>query len=239
MKEASQPGHLFIGLAGVALLAGGFGMGCGSVSGTSEASDTADAGVGGSFSYTADSGNLADPNGATPDEICGNGLDDNGDGLVDEDCPCDRGTTQPCFVGPLASAGVGICVYGSQLCGGDIEFPTWGQCEGYGVATEEIADNGMDDDCDGEIDEQPPVITDPPGDCDGAPCPTTCPADLVIWYDPTVILSPGRSCYANIDEGIDGQTTTVSAANDATTGYATYRCEAGTWKLSSGVCTAK
>ena len=32
-------------------------------------------------------------------DICGNGLDDDLDGYVDQDCVCDPGTSQPCYPG--------------------------------------------------------------------------------------------------------------------------------------------
>src|SRR5439155_16751356 len=45
-------------------------------------------------------------------ELCGNGLDDDGDGMVDEGCICTPGTTQDCFPGAERLAGVGVCAAG-------------------------------------------------------------------------------------------------------------------------------
>ena len=35
---------------------------------------------------------------------CGDGLDSDGDGFVDDGCPCTPGETAPCFPGPISSA---------------------------------------------------------------------------------------------------------------------------------------
>ncbi len=89
-------------------------------------------------------------------EECGNGRDDNCDGQVDETCSCTSGT-QACYVGPPEQAGVGVCNVGSQVCAGG-EFSTWRDCEGSVAAGVERCGetglgNGLDDDCDGKIDE--------------------------------------------------------------------------------------
>jgi hypothetical protein len=50
------------------------------------------------------------------DDTCGNGLDDDGDGQVDEGCACTAGATQPCYGGDKALAGIGLCAMGTQYC---------------------------------------------------------------------------------------------------------------------------
>src|SRR3954471_5072599 len=62
-------------------------------------------------------------------EICGNGLDDDGDGKVDEGCICTPGATQDCYPGSERLAGVGLCAAGKQTCEGAQEFGSWGRCE--------------------------------------------------------------------------------------------------------------
>ena len=89
-------------------------------------------------------------------EVCGNGLDDNLDGHIDEECACDEGTTQACFPGDPAHAGEGVCVMGTQVCenstSGEFAKTQWGACVGAGVASQEAC-NGVDDDCDGTVDD--------------------------------------------------------------------------------------
>ena len=85
-------------------------------------------------------------------EVCGNGLDDDGNGNTDEHCACQLGLTQRCFVGDRALAGIGTCVLGSQTCFPEGEFGAWGPCAGSGGPAEERC-NEADDNCDGTVDE--------------------------------------------------------------------------------------
>src|SRR3990172_5173934 len=62
-----------------------------------------------------------------PTERCGNGMDDNGNGQIDEDCPCTAGATQPCWAGPTATRGRGTCSDGTQTC---MATGFWGACTG-------------------------------------------------------------------------------------------------------------
>ncbi|MFK7991665.1 MAG: VWA domain-containing protein [Sandaracinaceae bacterium] len=83
---------------------------------------------------------------------CGDGLDGDRDGNVDEGCACAPGESQACFRGPPELAGIGGCVMGTQYCVSDFEFSEWDVCLGDGEASEEVCD-GVDNDCDGELDE--------------------------------------------------------------------------------------
>ena len=90
-------------------------------------------------------------------EICGNQIDDNGDGHVDENCACDPALTptQACYPGPAATREVGICKAGVQTCisNGDTEFAHWGPCTGAVLPQPEICDDGIDNDCSGQADD--------------------------------------------------------------------------------------
>ncbi|HJL18286.1 MAG TPA: FG-GAP-like repeat-containing protein [Sandaracinaceae bacterium LLY-WYZ-13_1] len=104
-----------------------------------------------------DAGGAAPADGAPPPvrDECGDGVDDDGDGRIDEGCFCGPGESRACFTGPLASRGVGVCADGAQACvvsGDSSEWGTWGACEGATTAGEEGCD-GTDGDCDGAVDE--------------------------------------------------------------------------------------
>jgi hypothetical protein len=86
------------------------------------------------------------------DEVCGDGIDNNANGAIDENCSCMTGDTQTCYSGPLSTRNVGMCMDGIQQCEGAMEFLHWGSCDGEVKPSEEICD-GWDNDCDGQLDE--------------------------------------------------------------------------------------
>jgi len=98
-------------------------------------------------------------------------LDNDCDGSTDEaDCPCAAGDTQACGLD------VGACMPGTQTCGAD---GTFGACTG-GVTPMGESCNGVDDNCDGTVDE-PAGLTAPDcplqlGVCVGAK--RTCAGDM-------------------------------------------------------------
>ncbi len=83
-------------------------------------------------------------------ETCDDGYDNNGNGLVDEGCPCKQGASQKCYPAAKGTDGVGLCKKGSQPCVGKGEFTTWGNCTGAVTPATEICGNSKDEDCDGK-----------------------------------------------------------------------------------------
>jgi len=84
------------------------------------------------------------------DEKCTNETEDNnenGDGYDNtedgEGGVCDEGETRDC------GSDIGECVFGVQTCVNRV----WGDCVGGISAVMEVCDDGLDNDCDGEIDE--------------------------------------------------------------------------------------
>ncbi|MBI3201271.1 MAG: putative metal-binding motif-containing protein [Myxococcales bacterium] len=158
--EEGRPGDGSTGGAGAGstgsggdLSGGGSGAGwaAGGSAGAAGATTTGGApGVGGMASTGGATGSGGA--GGFSTDTCGNGLDDDGDGDVDEGCSCTAGATQPCYGGNPKQAGVGICKKGTQTCGAAGEFPKWSECTGDAGPAPEIC-NGKDDDCDGQIDE--------------------------------------------------------------------------------------
>lgn len=129
---------------------------------------------------------LVPPGGA---DVC-NGIDDDLDRFVDEDCPCVPGATQACSFG-APETGVGACRPGTQQCfgTGDGEFGLWGPCEGVTGPSTEVCDDGVDDDCNGVVDDCDDPLVDPepepdPGDAGPGDDPEPDPGDAGPGYDP-------------------------------------------------------
>lgn len=95
-------------------------------------------------------------------EICWDGVDNNCNGQMDEDCTqCTDGDTLPCpYSGPANAEGVGICRAATKACVNG----QWGACEGEVLPQQEICD-GKDNNCNGETDEV----------CDSGSCSMNAP----------------------------------------------------------------
>jgi hypothetical protein len=124
-------------------------------------------------------------------ETC-NGLDDDCDGIVDNGCGCTDGAAQPCYAGPAGTAGVGQCRAGVQICGGG----SWSSCGGQVLPVPEVCSDGLDDDCDGAVDN--------PATC------RLCPAPPLLCYEgPLDSLDPRTGlprgiCRAGTRACVDG-----------------------------------
>jgi hypothetical protein len=108
--------------------------------------------AGGSCTGTECANPVADKCGGS--EICGDGLDNNCNGQVDETCPCIPGDVKPCFRGPPGRRNVGACQDGTQRCEGNEEFGFWGDCTG-GIAPSAETCDTLDNNCNGCKDDDP------------------------------------------------------------------------------------
>ena len=108
-------------------------------------------------------------------EVCGDAVDNNCDGTVDEaDCDCRVGDWIACYSGPAATSGVGLCHGGVGVCpGAGAPLVCRGEVVPVAEDTPEVCDH-VDNDCDGLIDEG---LRNACGEC--APEPTElCGNDL-------------------------------------------------------------
>jgi hypothetical protein len=84
-------------------------------------------------------------------EVCGDGLDNDCDGVSDDGCVCVPMSVAPCYGGPPGTMGVGVCAAGVQLC--NASGTSYGACIGDVVPSAETCGDGLDNDCDGLVDE--------------------------------------------------------------------------------------
>ncbi len=92
--------------------------------------------------------------------------------VAGDPAPCTVGEIQDCYDGPADTQGQGPCAAGSQQC-----VPEgWGACMGSVLPQDEICDDDIDNDCDGDADEvdvdcggpgQDTGVADDTGDDDG------------------------------------------------------------------------
>jgi hypothetical protein len=196
----------------------------------------------GSTGSTPSSGSSGSGGGACAgtEELC-NGSDDNCDGQVDEGCSCKQGETQKCYSGPKELEGKGACKAGEQICD---DRGNWGACTGEVVPGSEKC-NGLDDDCDGQLDEELGTIT-----CGLGACKTT--VEACAKGMPVPCIPPKGSdkekcdgvddnCDGKVDEGcncLDGKTQACYTGSKDTQGKGackdgTQTCMNGAW----GACT--
>ncbi len=118
---------------------------------------------------------------------------------------CIPDTTEECpYSGPAEKKGVGACKAAVRVCKSD---GTWSKCNGEVLPTFEVCNNGVDDDCDGMVDNG----TDFDGDgwtyCDTPPdcCETEqeCPDPAAVYPGaPEIPDGVDNNCDGQIDEGI-------------------------------------
>lgn len=153
---------------------------------------------------------------------------------------CNPGDLVECYTGPATTRGKGICKTGSRLCGPN---GVWAACSGQVLPQVEIA-NGLDDDCDGVIDNPAPqtdclpgAVTTcymgPPGTQGVGICKNgsqTCGSDG-FWSPCTGSVLPQLETMNGLDDNCDGVIDNFICTLDL-------QCFAGQF-CNSGSCQAK
>ena len=156
-------------------------------------------------------------------------VDDDGDGFSENEGDCDDtdpnifpGASQACYEGPAGTEGVGICQAGTQMCQVD---GTFGPCTGQVLPGVEIANNGIDEDCDGTDPEclssesvacyEGPAGTEGGGICQAGT--QTCQADGTFGSCTGQVLPQTEVEDDGIDQDCDGADATSPLPPDPST----------------------
>lgn len=127
-----------------------------------------------------------------PEEVCGNGADEDCDGHADEDC-------QECEVGQVRLCTSRCGTQGKQVCDASGRYDP---C----APPAEVCDNGVDDDCDGAVDEgcqacAPGAVRQCTTGC-GSTGWQTCTG---VGEFETVCHAPKEDCLNGKDDDCDGE----------------------------------
>ena len=114
--------------------------------------------------------------------------------LQDGACLCEPGTTRPCYQGAPGTETVMPCKGGTQTC--DPTGTSWSACVGQVLPKAEICANGIDEDCNGVVDDSEDA------DADGWPrCMGDCCDSLLDGCANPALVNPGA--YEFVGNGVD------------------------------------
>lgn len=98
-------------------------------------------------------------------ELCNVGYDCNGGQCELAAVPCIAGSVEACYEAPVSTMNMGTCHPGVHVC--NANGMGYGPCEGQSIPVKDECNNGLDEDCNGVVDQ-------------GAKC--MAPAGLVVQY---------------------------------------------------------
>jgi len=181
-------------------------------------------------------------------EICGDGLDNDCNGKVDDVCPCQPGRTVPCYRGAPSTRGKGQCADGKMTCEGSGEFGTWGACTGDVLPGPEVCDPaGVDESCNGTSNEGCECSTGAPAVACGSSSIGACKKGKQECIDgklgPCVgAIEPKTEECNGIDDDCDGTVdeglTRACGSSIGACKEGTQTCAAGAWGDCTGAIVA-
>ncbi|MCB9640231.1 MAG: hypothetical protein H6727_15155 [Myxococcales bacterium] len=158
-------------------------------------------------------------------ELCGNGTDDDCNGLIDDLCTCKAGETRACYTGNKDTEGRGLCKSGMQTC----LQGTWGDCQGEILPKSEICNN-QDDDCDG-------VVDNLSGTCVIPGKSGVCASGVQVCENGSPVCKggvPSTEVCSGLDDDCDGQVDNIADLGQACTNPAAFGvCKDGRWLCES------
>ncbi len=127
---------------------------------------------------------------------CGPSHRDSDDDIIDPNAPCKPGRVVECYSGQDGTAGVGPCAQGTRTCS---DQGTWGGCVGEVVPAAESCTDGVDNNCNGMVDEDVDQDRDGITTCGGDCCDSTECSDPELVNE-GAFDAPGNS----VDDDCDG-----------------------------------
>jgi hypothetical protein len=134
--------------------------------------------------------------------------------------PCDPGASRTCYTGQMGTEGVGPCTGGNQTC---LAGGNWGDCVGQVLPVTENCTDGVDNNCNGQVDEDIDQDGDGYTTCGGDCCDSTeCsnPAEV----NPGSFEVPGdgvdNDCDGMIDNAVGLCDTGLSSNSSMAMDYA-------------------
>jgi hypothetical protein len=117
---------------------------------------------------------------------------------------CNPGDSRACYTGAQGTENVGPCTGGMQSC---TQAGTWGDCQGEVVPAAEVCGNGVDDNCNGQVDEDVDLDGDGYTTCGGDCCDSTSVCGNPAEVNPGAFDVPGDGVDNDCDGKIDNAAT--------------------------------